>query len=499
MTRKYTTSYSNESTKMINYTIKSNKYNRIAHVMPNYLVNDHLKPYPELVAKLRACLRANLNNSCEHAVVELHGHQNTVDWMIDLYDFGFEIAVIWTDGTWPLSHQVEEEIIDMVENHWHPEWMGAGMIVNRKREGWYPYWDYSYPVIINLKKWAEKDFPYFINDKPGAVSFETFEKEVFDDLNPKYMFKSGLYKNEQERGIWFDGLIGHALHKDCWIQGLKEEAILEHIHHDNLEEDIDDLLSWIHNNSLVDDTDINLLRSAGDKYNESRLELYTLKLLKYQIVYITNTEGVPKDYKFNVPETPLETLILPCSGLHQFYHIINNIDSLKRVVWFDFNPYSVNWMERVVKNWNGKDFKGFVEKNRHTITESEVILDDNIIYDPDLVDEFMETMGLTEDQWIDIMAKIRKTEQVFLNVDAVKEYERLVEAAGSDSDVFLQLTNIWQYEVNYLNTDMLDAQLAFLNLLNNISKNNKSLFLTGDTPMGVHYRYKNIKELKGVF
>jgi hypothetical protein len=50
-----------------------------------------------------------------------------------------------------------------------------------------------------------------------------------------------------------------------------------------------------------------------------------------------------------------------------------------------------------------------------------------------------------------------------------------------------------------MNTDGLDAQLAFLNLLNTVAKNNTELFLTGDTPMGIHYRYKNIKQLKGVF
>ena len=63
----------------------------------------------------------------------------------------------------------------------------------------------------------------------------------------------------------------------------------------------------------------------------------------------------------------------------------------------------------------------------------------------------------------------------------------------------MQLTNIWQYEVNYLNSDGLDAQIAFLNLINTVLKNNKSLHFTGDTPSGIHYRNKNIAELKGIY
>lgn len=486
-----------------NYTITSRKYNRLAHVIPNFKLYPELEQHPEYLAKLRSCLRNNLHNSCQQSIVELHGQNVTMDWLFDMYDYGYEFLIVWPDGVWPFGGAIEQEVLDLIDNNWGDNWLAGGMIVNHlESEEIYPYWDYRYPVIINMKAWASVGFPYFMSNKPGAISFDTEEQNAKTDVCPKYMFRppTGSYKTCEERGIFLDGLIGVALSKDLWIRGIgHEESLLSHIHADNPTVDLEDVLSWIHKKEIVDNKNINQVRKFSDKFEEHRLELFTLKLLKYQIVYITNTEGIPKDYAFNVPETPFETLVLPCSGLHQFYHIINNIDTVKRVVWFDFNPYSVMWIKHLMENWNGEDFKKFVSKNKHIITDGKVILEQNIIYDPDLVDEFMETLELDDNSLKEVFLKIKQLDHEYLNIDAVKEWKKLAKACGENSNVFMQLTNIWQYEVNYMNTDGLDAQLAFLNLLNTVAKNNTALFLTGDTPMGIHYRYKNIKQLKGVF
>ena len=42
------------------------------------------------------------------------------------------------------------------------------------------------------------------------------------------------------------------------------------------------------------------------------------------------------------------------------------------------------------------------------------------------------------------------------------------EAIGKDNNVFLQVSNIWQYETNYLNTPHHQAQAAFINLINEL-------------------------------
>ena len=385
-------------------------------------------------------------------------------------------------------------------------------------------------------------------------------------------------------------------------------------HTDNPIENLNDLLKWIHKKDMLSSSDDDGMRPTqssytigtignddnregliasrmlGDTMTHNRENLYSLKLLQYQIVYITNTESVPiADYSnsnysgSSNSNCNHEVMLLPCSGLHQFYHILAN-PNCKRVIWYDFNPYSVEWTKKVLnefyvyqdeENYGGvvQQFDNFVYENRSTITKDGVIMDENIEYDFDNVITFFGTrlwddndpdigknradifdvdswrsklesdraygqlndmerdllldgertaadviaLSLNEDQisgerfalsgdnklgrayWWKTMEHIKSLEHEFIVCDAVKDWETLANAVGVDNRVFMQLTNIWQYEVNYLNSDGLDAQIAFLNLINTVLKNNKSLYFTGDTPSGIHYRNKNIAELKGLF
>ncbi|MDA9302498.1 hypothetical protein N9Q27_00810 [bacterium] len=497
--RKYLTVGEREG--CVNFTFMEGSNTRMVHVLPNVVLHDVLADEPEVRAKLRSCLRANIRNNCDAPVMELHLHQNIRDWIEQISDMGFEYAVVWPDGTWPQGTEFEDVLLNIVDTKFTSNWIVSGKPLNKRSENKYVEWDYDFPVVINIKQWDSIGRPHILGDSGEAVTFDINEDSMAttdpEILMPSSWFKTQIgFKNYDRRCLFLDSAIGQGLHNVQIVYNLsKFDELVEHIQTTKISEDFDVVLPWIHNNNLVDETPINLLRCEGDALSEEKLQLYTFKLLKYQIVYITNTELVPTDDC----KVDFTTMILPCSGLHQFYHIMHNRNSYERIVWFDFNPYAVKWIKNVVENWDGTDFKGFVEKNKHSITNSGEILDSNIIYDPDLVDEFMEKVGWTDDEWREFMTEMRTKENIFATVDAVKQWPELVEHAGTDGEVFIQLTNIWQYEANYLNTDGLDAQLAFISLLNGIVKTNRSLYLTGDTPMGTHYRYKNIKELKGIF
>jgi hypothetical protein len=511
--RKYTKDISTSGKQAVGYTIGKGSAetasNRMIHVMPNYTVHPILNDHPEISAKLRSCLRANILNNSEYSYIELHHHQIVTDWVCDLADYGYEIAVIWFDGSWPVGREFEETLLKLVDTRWPINWMAAGKINNeRKEKNNFLNWDYSYPVVLNLKAWDIAGRPHFIDTpwklRGQSISYDTPRTE--DDVleqNPALVYPSlwldrVTFKNLNYRGLFVDGLISQSLENKNFVIGLDKTPVSKHIHSDIIEDEFDNLLTWIHNNDLLASEDIYALRANSDNMTEPRQELYTFKLLELQMVYITNTESVPKDFR-GENNNNINTLVLPCSGLHQLYHLVHNRDSLERIVWFDFNPYSVAWIRNVIENWDGTNFKQFVADNRHTITDSGEINDECIIYDSDMVDEFFEIMDMSELEWCEFMTELRTKENKFATVNAVKEYKKLVDLVGIDKNVFIQLTNIWQYEVNYLNTDGFDAQIAFISLLNDISKNNKSVYLTGDTPMGTHYRYKNIKELKGIF
>ena len=460
----------------------------ICHVILNYTVHDDLQPHPEYLAKLRQCQKSSLFNCGQFDTIELQAHQYDMGWIEYLNSRHYRYAVIWFDGCWPTGDDWDKNLIDIINNDWAAnDWLVAGHIIDRGTK--IPYWHHQC-VVLNLKAWEKIGCPDLFQRPKQDIFYDVSEEKIHDGYTPVCVYPNGNTLAKLFKDDFFDSTIAVGL-----ANGLKIHNLPFSLRDDKAcvypEDEIEETLEWIHDNTMADRLDINDLRSQGDDIGEDKAELYGFKLLKYQIVYITNTEGVP-DLRHDVQYT---TLAVPCSGLHQFAHMANSLKSAKRVVWFDFNPYSVKWMEHLVTHWDGRNFSEWFEDNKHVILDDGVILEQNLIYELDLIEEFIESQG-GEEQWVKTFNKIKRLEHVFLNIDAVKEWDKLADAIGNDDCVFLQLTNIWNYEVNYLNTDGLDAQINFLQLLNTVQKNNKELYLMGDTPGWIHHRNTRIKELK---
>ena len=90
--------------------------------------------------------------------------------------------------------------------------------------------------------------------------------------------------------------------------------------------------------------------------------------------------------------------------------------------------------------------------------------------------------------------QLRKIEHVFLNIDIVNQYDQILPHV-KDSNVILQLSNIYSYEINYIVNKYYKAQQAFYGLVNGLLEQNKNVYLRGDTPQGVYYEMTNIGKL----
>ena len=86
----------------------------------------------------------------------------------------------------------------------------------------------------------------------------------------------------------------------------------------------------------------------------------------------------------------------------------------------------------------------------------------------------------------------------FIQLDAVKEWSRIANESGYNHNLFINLTNIWQYEINYLNTNGYDAQYNFMSLIQDLNKRHNEVFMTGNVPSGIHYTYQNMKIMTGI-
>ena len=470
--------------------------NRIVHVQLHRTVHEELESHPEYVAKLRTILNNNLTNACDHSFAEVYETYNT-DWLLQLTKFGYELAVVWFDGSWPLNSGFEQELLRLHDNEWSTKhWMLAGHIINRTGE--YPKWHHQC-VVVNLSAWAQDGYPNtetFGDDRLKA-GFRASTECLHDDYTPMELLPdktqtAACAKLKLSRNF-FDPFIHQALGAGYQVLNLPQ-SLRHHKCCIYPEDDIEQTLDWLMDVDYMDRVSAEQVRSFESDLNEDKLKLYGYKTQKIQVLYVTNTESVPEE-----PATVGFTkLAVPCSGLHQFWHIVHALDTLEQVLWFDFNPHAVAWTKLVLSEWDGRDFELFVSNNIDRIVGDGVISKDGVVFDPDLAREFVQDMG-GEKRWVELFTRIKKLDHQFCNTDIVKHWDQLAQQIGSGHCVFLQVSNIWQYESNYLNTTQFQAQLAFINLISTVAENNTELYFTGDTPGGIHYTYQNIKALTGLF
>ena len=121
-----------------------------------------------------------------------------------------------------------------------------------------------------------------------------------------------------------------------------------------------------------------------------------------------------------------------------------------------------------------------------------------INYDKENAEEFIDSYG-SEEEWLKEWDRIRTLDHQFIKIDVVKEYKRLADLIGKDNSVLLQLSNIWQYEINYINSPHFTTQAALVDLFNTLLFDNCEVYFTGDTPAGMYYEYQNIKQLGGIY
>jgi hypothetical protein len=476
-----------------NSYMKMGRYNRIVHFISNGAMIDNLSEHVEYVNKLRKIAEISMTNASDHCVLvgDKCNHITLKSNLKSVSEMNFEFAVIWFEGSWPLSGEFEENLL-MACDEWsyNTNWLAAGHIIDKRPDTEMPGFD-PQCVVINLKSYQSLNYPTLKTRKTShSPMYESSAEHIHDDYTPMYLEPTDKFSDSKEQGNGFlDALIHMALSNEMYVHNLPH-SVRDEKYCCYPEDDIGETKEWLD----LDFTTKSLLeiRKISDKISEDKEELFAYKYMDKIILYITNTESVPKKdtvvYKHNV-------MTCPASGLHQFMHMINARDTLERVIWTDFSEAALWWVEFLITNWDGKDFIDFYKSHKHHIHDVYHIDDETILYDEELIHGFIEEVG---DSWLDDWAHIQSLDHTFMKINMVTEWKRLVDTIGNDNTVFLQVSNIWQYEINYINTTHFQAQTAYINLMNEVMNNNKDLFVTGDTPAGTYQEYQNMKEIVSI-
>ena len=475
-----------------NSYIKMGQYKRIAHMIFNGSLITEISHKTDYVAKLRKVTYINLTNSTKHYIF-VGDDFKRVNHLLGVADeMNFELAVIWFEGSWPMAKEFDEELLSLADGDWKDTgWLAAGHIINRNHINNDSPKFHTQCVVVNLSEWNSIGRPAVdAGWKWDYPKFTPSAENIHDDYTPMYIKPAAGTISRDNINVMnspLSSLIPHALSHNKMVYNLPME-VREHKHCCYPEDDVEETEKWLLDEKW-DEQDVDALSYFSmNNLDEDKEELYGYKVMKSHVMFITNTENIPGFEKYDV-----DVMTAPCSGLHQFKHMTNARPSLKRVIWTDFSEAGVWWTQKLLAEWDGLDFHSFYLKHEKYMEENFVAFHASN-YNRELAERFVNHYD-SIDTWLDHWNWIRSLDHKFMNIDLVKNWQLLVDEVGTGNKVFMQVSNIWQYEVNYLNTPHHQAQASFINLINELLKNNREVYMTGDSPNGVFYNYQNLKEI----
>lgn len=482
------------------------KDNKIVHVFFNEVLHPALENEDALAGKLKKLMQININNSTEYSFLHCDRFSEGFfgDAIRHLCILGYQNAVIWYDGNWPSETEFDKEVINAIDNKWNnTDWLAAGHIIQRDNDA--PQW-HEQCVVLNLKAF-EPLIPQFesaneVEDQLDQYpSYKTSLEHMHDNYTPTWVASNEAVTHGREEQKSKPEILEDNFLNALFLVAFKNGLTIHNLDHDirqgkiccYIEDDMEFTKEWFFDYDFNTRLSLDESRSFGyDKVSDDKRELFQYKVMDTHIMYVTNTEDVPFGDSIGI-----DTLVVPCSGLHQYKHISNNRDTIKRILWTDFSPFGIGWQEFVLKNWDGKDFDKFYKDNFNVITDLGLPSEEFINYDKENALDFVESYENEED-WLEHWDFIRTLDHQFVKIDVVKEWRRLSELVGKDHVALLQLSNIWQYEINYINSPDFDAQVAFVDLFNELLQNNKTIYFSGDTPGGDFFEQKNMRTLPGI-
>lgn len=410
------------------------------------------------VSILKNCTNVNIN-FMESSIIHEIKNDELYAILKRLKKLDYKYAVLWAEGSWPKEPEIDETIIKTFSTY--NNWLVAGHILNFKDKD--PRF-HEQCVIVNLSeidkiKWVTRDE---VLKKNYVVSKEN----IHDDYTPYWIKPAEGNNGTVEPNNIFDRLL--------WIS-LKEGYTVLNIDFDIRNKKVcvypEDEQQWtqIHANlkywnSLTKKQQRSFVYDLNENEKDKR-PLFEFLNCSHNMIYITNTEDVPNNVSHG-----LEVLVCPASGLSQFKYIANNIDTMEQVIWIDFSKPQMDWLQGLIRNWNGINFKQYYENNKP----------DNVslIYDEDKVDEFFDSFD-SEQKWLEVWYKIKELEHSFIIADITQSYKDIISLVKSNKTVLLQVSNIWSYEANYFDSGI-NVYYPLIDYIHKVLAKSKKVYFSGD-------------------
>ena len=308
------------------YDAQNKKHNIVFILESNFhaIKNNSAK---ELIQNIAEYQIGNLNTMGYDVLVSI-SEDTTLSKIADKYDY----AVVFTPDTEFQGESFFKHLQKLIKQDFYI----AGHILDRK-EGYYELHEQCY--VINLKKHKEYELPEIGELKRDSEHFTTepirSDENFHDDYTPLWVKPGNESKTYQHKWHGWN-IIRVALDN-------KEKIIV-------FDEDLRISKKCYY---AVHETDFNEnSKQIFKKYNQSANRLF----------YPINTEELQ-----SVQTGIIKQLITPASGFNWLKYLDKHgYDQDTEVVFYDYNPNALYYMEQTIKEFDGGDYHKFLKsKNRH--------------------------------------------------------------------------------------------------------------------------------------
>ena len=309
------------------YDAQNKKHNIVFILESNFhkIKNDSVK---EIIQNICEYQIGNINVMGYDVLISI-SEDATLTKCADSYDY----AVVFSADTEFQGGSFFKHLHKLIEQDFYI----AGHILDRK-EGYYELHEQCY--VINLRKHKELELPPIGEMKRNAEHFTSepirSEENFHDDYTPLWVKPGGELKKYQHKWHGWN-VISTALQN-------KENVIV-------FDEEIRSSKKCYYAQHETDFSENS--KQIYKKYNQSANRLF----------YPINTEELqPVSIAGNIKQ-----LITPASGFNWVKYLDKyGYDDETEVIFYDYNPNALFYMEETVKNFDGGDYHKFLKsKNRH--------------------------------------------------------------------------------------------------------------------------------------
>lgn len=320
-----------------------------------------------------------------------------------------------------------------------PNYMAAGHILEWK-ENWYEL--HHQFVLVNTKNWVKAGKPFYggwEGKNDDLVVIERSVENFHDDYTPLWIKNTGLIENRfhQKQGWNF---INEALKNGFdiinWNQGIRNKRTYYYPESDS--QKFLDCLKTGEVDTTLNVNQVKLLQSQFSVKNQ---------------IWVLNSEDMLLTYLHK--ETKFDVIALPAGGF-KFLDILKN-DFLKdngKVVIYDFNPKSLNWISFFLENSDQNIKKSIKEfefnNNFHFLGMGQKVFG----MDGNFTNNFLDSLNRTfeyfggEENFHELIRRFKELNLKLINVDLFNNPSLLINELDGKSN-YLSVSNI--FSTDYTN------------------------------------------------